>query len=125
MSGTLLVGTGREIRRVPDDDFLQAIQRIPARMASRLAFMTQDHHTVRNFVVRELPRRRRPLSARHIANATRMGSSHVSALLADLEKRLFFLVRDSSGNVDWAFPVTSCTTPHRLKFSTGESIFGA
>jgi hypothetical protein len=73
MSGTLLVGTGREIRRVPDDDFLQAIQRIPARMASRLAFMAQDHHTVRNFVVRELPGQRRSLSARHIANATGMG----------------------------------------------------
>jgi hypothetical protein len=54
-----------------------------------------------------------------------MGSSHVSALLADLEKRLFFLVRKGSGSVDWAFQVTSCTTPHRLKFSTGESIFGA
>jgi hypothetical protein len=125
MSGTLLVGTGREIRRVPDDDFLRAVQGIPARMASRLAFMTPDHHVIRNFVVRDLPRQRRPLSARHIANATRMGSQHVSAVLSDLEKRLFFLVRDSSGNVDWAFPVTSCTTPHRLEFSTGENIFGA
>ncbi|MBV8811750.1 MAG: hypothetical protein JO033_24030 [Acidobacteriaceae bacterium] len=125
MSGTLLVGTGSEVRSVPDDDFLQAIARIPARMASRLAFMTQDHHTVRNFAVVDMPRQRKPLSPGHIANVAGMDLPYVSTLLSDLEKRLFFLVRDSSGNVNWAFPVTCTTTPHRLKFSTGESIFGA
>lgn len=125
MSGTLLTGEGREVRRVPDDAFLQAIRRIPARMASRLAFMTQDHHTVRNSVVREMPRQRRPLSPREIANVTGLSLPNVSALLSDLEERLFFLVRDSDGNVNWAFPVTTTVTPHKLKFSTGESIFGA
>ena len=125
MSGTLLVGADREIRRVPDDEFVQAMARVPGRMASRLAFMTQDHHTVRNFAVRELPGHGGPLSPEHIANATGMRLPHVSELLSDLEKRLFFLVRDRSGNVEWAFPVTSSTTPHRLRFSTGESTFGA
>jgi hypothetical protein len=125
MSGTLLIGNGREVRRVPDGAFLQAIRGIPARMASRLAFMTQDHHTVRNFVVREMPRKRRPLLPQHIANATGLGLPRVSALLSDLDERLFFLVRDSNGNVNWAFPVTTTVTPHKLKFSTGESIFGA
>lgn len=125
MSRTLLIGDGREIRRVPDDGFLQAMKRIPARMASRLAFMTQDHHTVRNFVVREMPRRRGPLPPRDIANATGLGLRNVSELLSDLERRLFFLVRDTDGNVSWAFPVTTVVTPHKLRFSTGESIFGA
>ena len=46
-------------------------------------------------------------------------------LLDDLEKHLFFLVRDRGGNVSWAFPVTSDRTPHRLRFSTGERIFAA
>jgi hypothetical protein len=94
-------------------------------MASRLAFMTTDHHAVRDFVVREMPWRRRPLSAQDIANATDLGVGKVSALLSDLEKRLFFLVRDRDGDVNWAFPVTTTVTPHRLKFSTGESTFGA
>jgi hypothetical protein len=125
MSGTLLVGDGREIRRVPDDAFLQAIARIPARMASRLAFMMQDHHTVRDLVVREMPRQRSPLAPRNIADATGLGLRKVSELLSDLEKRLFFLVRDATGNVSWAFPVTTAVTPHKLRFSTGESIFGA
>ena len=110
---------------MPDDDFLQAMTRIPARMASRLAFMTQDHHTVRNSVVADMPRQRGPVSPGRIANVTGLDLPYVSALLSDLEKGRFFLVRDRSGNVNWAFPVTCTTTPHRLKFSTGESIFGA
>lgn len=125
MSGTLLIGEGREVRRVPDDAFLRAIQSIPARMASRLAFMTPDHHTVRNFAVREMPTQRRPLSPQEIATATRLGRRHVSELLSDLEKRLFFLVRDSDESVNWAFPVTTTVTRHKLTFSTGENIFGA
>jgi hypothetical protein len=110
---------------VPDDAFLRAIQSIPARMASRLAFMTPDHHTVRNFAVREMPTQRRPLSPQEIATATRLGRRHVSELLSDLEKRLFFLVRDSDESVNWAFPVTTTVTRHKLTFSTGENIFGA
>ena len=125
MSGTILVGDDREIRRMPDDVFRKAIAGLPARMASRLAFMTQNHYTIRNFVVREMPRYGRPLSPRDIGNSTALDQRHVSELLSDLEKRLFFLVRDSDGSVNWAFPVTTATTPHKLQFSTGENIFGA
>ena len=95
-------------------------------MADRLAFMTAHHHAVRNFVVRELPRNHgRPLSPTQIAQSLRLDVKSTTALLEDLERRLFFLVRDARGNVSWAFPVTSERTPHRLQFSTGESIFGA
>ena len=125
MSGTLRVGRGREIRPVPDGQFIQAMQGLPAQMASRLAFMTRDHHAVRDLVVREMPRQRRPLPAQDIASVTGLESGKVGALLSELEKRLFFLVRDSRGNVDWAFPVTTTVTPHRLEFSTGERISGA
>jgi CRP-like cAMP-binding protein len=94
-------------------------------MASRLAFMSRNHHSVRDFAVRELPRQDRPLSPVQIAQVTGLPRESVSAILTDLEKNLFFLVRDSEGNVSWAFPVTTSETPHRLTFSTGEKIFGA
>jgi len=94
-------------------------------MASRLAFMSRDHHTVRDFVVRELPRQDRPLSPIQIAQVTGLGPRNVSAILSELERNLFFLVLDSEGSVSWAFPVTTSKTPHRLTFSTGEKIFGA
>jgi hypothetical protein len=95
-------------------------------MDDRIAFMTPQHHAVRNFVVRELPRNRcRPLTPAQIAHSLQLDRSTVARLLDELEPRLFFLVRDARGNVSWAFPVTSDRTPHRLRFSTGERISGA
>lgn len=125
MSGHLLIGVSREIHSVPDDAFQKSLKALPARMASRLAFMSRNHHSVRDFAVRELPRQDRPLSPVQIAQVTGLPRESVSAILTDLEKNLFFLVRDSEGNVSWAFPVTTSETPHRLTFSTGEKIFGA
>jgi len=125
MNGTILVGSGREIRRVSDDAFMQNITDLPARMTSRLAFMTRDHHVVRDFVVREMPRKRRPVSPGEIAKGTGLDVQKIAVLLSELERKLFFLVRDAEGNVSWAFPVTTSITPHKLTFSTGESIFGA
>ncbi|HWC96958.1 MAG TPA: hypothetical protein VG456_09420 [Candidatus Sulfopaludibacter sp.] len=95
-------------------------------MQERLAFLTPLHHTVRNFVVRELPRNGgKPLRAEQIGIATNLDLPVVTGLLDDLEKNLFFLVRNSAGAVSWAFPITSDPTPHQLTFSTGERIFGA
>lgn len=94
-------------------------------MSDRLAFMTPHHHAVRNFVVQELPRHATPLSPTQIARSLRLDVTHVADLLEDLERHLFFLVRDARGQVSWAFPVTSDPTPHRLRFSTGERISGA
>jgi hypothetical protein len=95
-------------------------------MDNPLAFMTPSHHAVRNFVVRELPRNGgKPLSAAQIATALGWKPELVAGLLEDLEKHLFFLVRNGRGAVSWAFPVTCDRTPHRLRFSSGEHIFGA
>jgi hypothetical protein len=94
-------------------------------MDDRLAFMAPDHHAVRNFVVMELPRAGRPLRADEIAQGVRLPLGQVHQLLADLEKHLFFLVRNAAGEVSWAFPVTADPTPHQLTFSTGERISGA
>jgi len=95
-------------------------------MDNPTAFMTPRHHAVRNFVVMELPRNHgRPLSPSKISLSLHFKIDVVIQLLDDLEKHLFFLVRDRAGNVSWAFPVSSDRTPHRLHFSTGERIFAA
>ena len=125
MSSHVLLGVGREIQLMPDDAFIRSVKSIPARMVARLAFMSRDHHTVRDFVVRELPRQDRPIPPIRIAQTTDLNLQTVSAVLIELERNLFFLVRDPDGNVSWAFPVTTSRTPHRLTFSTGEKIFGA
>lgn len=121
----ILRGTGREIHSLPEDDFVQAMEKLPQRMAARLAFMSAAHHQVRDFVVRELPREVRPISPLRIAQTADLTLAKVKTILTDLEKHLFFLVRDTVGDVSWAFPVTTSRTPHRLTFSTGEKTFGA
>jgi hypothetical protein len=91
----------------------------------RLAFMSPAHHLVRDAAVRGLPRAGKALSPEAIAEKTGLALDRVGAILDELEAHLFFLVRDRSGHVSWAFPVTSEPTPHRLLFSTGESIYAA
>lgn len=81
------MGAGREIRRVPNDAFTQGIQGLPVRMTSRLAFMTSDHHLVRDFVVREMPRQRNPIPLPAIANAIGLDLQKVSILLSNLERQ--------------------------------------
>ncbi|MBV8049593.1 MAG: hypothetical protein JOZ80_00310 [Acidobacteriaceae bacterium] len=125
MSGHILVGADRNVRSMPDAPFVESIKGLPIRMKARLAFMSRDHHTVRDFVVRELPRQDTPVSPLRIAQTTGLSLQTISTVLTQLEKNLFFLVRDAEGNVSWAFPVTTSRTPHRLTFSTGEKIFGA
>ncbi len=88
--------------------------------------MTDDHHRVRNFVVSELPRNDgKPLTAEDIAHRLLLPLARVVAMLDELQKHLLFLVLNDAGEVGWAFPVTSDRTPHRLSFSSGESIFAA
>ncbi|HEV3058078.1 MAG TPA: hypothetical protein VGY48_07505 [Vicinamibacterales bacterium] len=95
-------------------------------MDDALAFMAPTHHAVRNFVVRELPRGSgAPLPAKQIAATLQLELSRVISVLDDLERHLFFLVRNAAGDVTWAFPVTIAPTPHRLRFSTGERVSGA
>jgi hypothetical protein len=125
MNGQLVIGSGRELRTISDDGFLQSLELLPERMAERLAFLSPGHHAVRDFVVREIPRAGHPLSPSRIARATGIDVLRVVAILDDLEKHLFFLVRDAAGDVDWAFPVTATPTAHRVTFSTGETAFGA
>jgi hypothetical protein len=95
-------------------------------MNNQLDFMTPAHHAVRNCVVGQLPRNGgAPLSPMQIAAQLHLTLSRVVSVLDDLERHLFFVVRNTEGAVTWAFPVTVAPTPHRLRFSTGERISGA
>ena len=120
-----LGSVGRDMRAMPDDAFVKGVEHLSARMQSRSAFLSRDHHMVRDFVVRELPRQDRPISPIQIAQTIGLNLQTVSGILRELEKNLFFLVCDPEGNVSWAFPVTTSRTPHCLTFSTAEKIFGA
>jgi hypothetical protein len=87
--------------------------------------MSDDHHRIRDFVVTELPRIPRPLSAATIAEQLSMPVEKVTGILDDLEKHMTFLYRNPQGEVVWAYPVTVEKTPHRVTFNSGEQIYAA
>jgi hypothetical protein len=89
------------------------------------AFMTRDHHRVRDFAVLELPRAGRPLPPAYFAGRLGLPLQRVASILDELEAGMTFLFRDGAGAVTWAYPVTVDPTPHRVTFETGEQVYAA
>jgi hypothetical protein len=110
---------------MPRETWEGQLAQAPEHNEVRHRFMTEGHHRVRRFAVSELPRWGRPISPSEIADGVGLPVGRTSEILAELEENLFYLVRNDSGDVEWAFPVTVAETPHRLVFSTGERLFGA
>jgi hypothetical protein len=125
MSETILLGRGRQIIRIPREKWEKHLSQAPQHGEARLGFMSEEHHLVRYFAVRELPRTGEPIQPEFISQRLNLPLVRVNAILDELEKNLFFLVRNRQGAVSWAFPVTADNTPHHLTFSTGEQLYAA
>jgi hypothetical protein len=126
MEVSILIGRREKIHKVSAEDWRNHLARARQHSQVRLSFMTDDHHRVRNFVVRELPcNQGKPLSTDEISQRLNLPIARVAIILEELQKNLFFLVLNDAGEVSWAFPVTSDWTPHRLILSSGEDIFAA
>jgi hypothetical protein len=125
MSNSVLLGQGREIRKIPRAAWEGHLAQAPQHAQARLSFMSEAHHLVRYYVVRELPVKGAPIPPEAIAQALLLPLGQVKGILEKLERELVFLVRDARGEVSWAFPVTVDPTPHRLSFSSGERLYGA
>ncbi|HEX9134642.1 MAG TPA: hypothetical protein VF844_20315 [Ktedonobacteraceae bacterium] len=126
MMDRILIGRREKVYEMSAENWRKHLAQGRQHMHARLSFMTDDHHRVRNFAVRELPRNGgKALSAEEISRRIDLPLDRVVAILEELQKNLFFLVLNELGEVSWAFPVTSDWTPHRLSFSSGESVFAA
>lgn len=125
MDQTVLIGRGANIESLPRRQWEDQLSMVPQTMKIRLGFMTRQHHLIRYFVVRSLPRIGRPIAPELIAAKLMIPVARVKVILAELEERLFFLVRNELGQVSWAYPVTADQTRHSLIFSTGERIYAA
>jgi hypothetical protein len=66
---------------------------------TELTFKTADHHQVRDFVVRELPRLGNPLSPELIAESLALSREQVKLILDELEQHLTFLFRNKEGQL--------------------------
>lgn len=126
MQDRILIGRQEKFISIPDEIWKHHLAQAQQHGSSRLSFMTEDHRSIRNFVVSELPRNEgKPLTPEAIASSLTIPLERVVEILAELQKRLFFLALNEAGEVSWAFPVTTDRTPHRLHFSSGERLFAA
>lgn len=125
MEEKVLLGRNREILEIPQAAWKQDLAQIPQHSQARLDFMTNAHHQIRCFVVKEMVIRQKPIEPELISEKLNIPLKRVNFLLEELERKLFFLVRNEQGAVAWAFPVTVEITPHKLSFASGERLYGA
>lgn len=125
MSGTILLGQGHQITEFPRAKWEVHLSQIPRHGDERLSFMLEEHHKVRYFIVKELPRVGKPMEPEYISQNLNLPLGRVNSILDELEQHLTFLVRNDVGAVSWAYPVTVEQTPHELTFKSGERLYGA
>ena len=124
MNNAVLLGVWRMMISVPPALWQSQLAKETQGEAD-LAFMTADHHRVRDFVVREMPRVGKPLPPELIAAELGLPLERVGSILEELERNMTFLFRNPAGAVTWAYPVTVDQTPHQVTFSSGEKLYAA
>jgi hypothetical protein len=125
MEEKILLGRDREILEIPETTWKQELEQIPQHSQARLNFMTDAHRQIRYFVVKEMATRQKPIEPELISEKLGIPLQRVNTILGELERKLFFLVRNERGAVAWAYPITIETTPHKLSFSSGERLYAA
>ena len=125
MKSTLLMGLGRWLLPLPGMIWKKRVNQEKHTMPAHLAFMSEDHHQVRNYVVRELPRIGAPITPAHLAEDLNLPAERVVAILEQLERHLTFLYRNPAGEVAWAYPVTADETPHHITINGKERLYAA
>ncbi len=120
-----MLGLWRYIVNVPPFLWQKQIAKGKRRFEKEQGALSEEYRRVHHFVVRELPRKGKPLSPEFISDDIGSPVDRVKKALDYLEKRLTFLYRNREGEVVWAYPVTVDETPHKITFSTGEKLYAA
>ncbi|HEY6101057.1 MAG TPA: hypothetical protein VIW03_16595 [Anaeromyxobacter sp.] len=119
------LGRGPAMELLPEPDWWSALQGHMPAARRRFDALPPLERAVRRAAVILLARAGRPVPPWAIATEVGAPLAEVVAALAELERRLFFLVRDGAGEVSWAFPLSTVATPHALSFPSGERRYGA
>lgn len=125
MNNRFLIGLLQDMIEMPPSLLEEQISKRIEKFDLEHKFMTEEHRLVHHFVVKELPRTGRPLPPHFITDSLGLPLERVQSILDELEKSMTFLVRNSKGEVSWAFPVTVDKTPHHITFNTGEKLYAA
>ena len=125
MSEKIMTGVGKHMLKIPDFLWRKQLASEKGKIASETRFVTPEIRRVHHFVVRELPGCGGPMSPEFVAEGVDLPLDRVTAILDELEAHMTFLFRNGDGAVVWAYPVTVEETPHRLTFSSGETLYAA
>ena len=68
MEEYVLSGSGDQLTKIPTKTWKRHVDQAPGRIAPVLEFMTEKHHQVRYFVVKELPRIGEPIPPEAISS---------------------------------------------------------
>ena len=109
---------------VPEVLFKPMVQRDAKKLAKRPA-LEPDQRRVQHFAVREIPRRREPITPEVFARELDLSLDEVSQILDELERRMTFLCRRGGEEVNWAYPVTADETPHQVRIGGGAAFSAA
>jgi len=121
----ILLGLSRFMIPIPRYIWKRQLPAKERHLTASIGFMSEQHHAIRNHVVKELPRVGKPLPPELIAQSVNLPVDRVVAIMDDLEKNMTFLFRNEHGAVTWAYPVTVDKTPHHVALSTGEKTHAA
>ena len=99
MEEKILLGQDRQIVEIPRSLWEQHLAQIPLHSQARLKFMTGEHHRIRYFVVKELVNRQKPIEPEVISEKLKIPLEQVNFILEELERKLFFLVRNEQGAI--------------------------
>lgn len=119
------LGRGAAVELLRESEWWSALQGHLPSAGRRFDALSPLERAVRRAAVILVASTGRPVPPLAIAGEVGAPLAEVVAALAELERRLFFLVRDDAGEVSWAFPFSAVATPHRLLFPSGERRHGA
>ena len=88
MTDSILFGTDDVLRRVDAAAWRQHLLHLADKRPTRRALVSPLHRRVREFVVRELPRRDEPLELETVARAVGVPEATLRGVLDDLERDL-------------------------------------
>ena len=83
MADTVLMGRGNTFSNIPRRDWEEELRSAPEHISQRLKFMSHDHHLVRNYVVRELPRLGRPIPLADISHALHLTRERTTSIVEE------------------------------------------
>lgn len=125
MKNKVMMGLWRYVVNVPEGLWKKQMGSAVRRFDRKLGKMPEDVRKVHRFAARTLPGHGRPLSAGAIARGLGMAEADVVSCLEYLETQMTYLYRSRGREVTWVYPVTVDETPHKVFFSTGETLYAA